>query len=76
MTSFAIQTFCSRDVLVLKGKTNMSDASLPHRKRCGRVEYDCACDDSYVCSEYGRELKDDEIATGRRVCFRCYSNEA
>jgi hypothetical protein len=49
----------------------MSEASLPHCAKCGRVEYDCICDEA-VCCTCGRKLADEEIDAGRDQCFDCY----
>ena len=49
----------------------MSDLSLPHCEKCGRVEYDCVCDDG-PCCECGEKLTKEEREAGRDICFDCY----
>lgn len=54
-----------------EGEHTMSDLSLPHCEKCGRVEYDCVCDDG-PCCECGEKLTKEEREAGRDICFDCY----
>jgi hypothetical protein len=52
----------------------MSDLSVPRCEECGRLAYDCICDEG-KCFSCGCKLGKEAIEAGRDQCFECYCEE-